>query len=139
MTIQEKEKERSRVYRINHPERVKETNRKYRERNRVKIRKGNRRWQLENREQNATIQKNCSLKRYYGITLAEYDNLLEKQEYKCAICGTEKTENGKSFAVDHSHKTGKVRGLLCNKCNIGLGHFNDDNNLLLKAISYLGK
>lgn len=135
----ERERERNRLYRLNYPDKIKETNRKYREKNREKIRISNRKWQLKNYDQNRNIQKNCTLKRYYGITLEEYDLLLEKQGYKCAICGIDKAENVKSFAVDHCHKTGKVRGLLCHKCNIGLGHFDDSSNLLIKAVSYLTK
>ena len=133
----ERERERNRVYRLKFPERIKETNRKYREKNREKIRISNREWQKRNAEQNKKIQKNCSLKRQYGITLNDYNLLLESQNYKCAICLTDKSENGKSFAVDHNHKNGKIRGLLCENCNRGLGMFMDSENILLKAMVYL--
>ena len=84
--------------------------------------------------------KNASamLKRNYGITLADYDRMVEKQNGKCAICETtEPSGNGARFAVDHDHKTGEVRGLLCFDCNSGIGKFKDDAALLTSAIEYL--
>ena len=70
----------------------------------------------------------------YNLGLEEYDQMLESQNGQCAICG--KRQHKKLF-VDHNHKTGKVRGLLCNNCNFGIGQFQDDFNLLLSAIEYL--
>lgn len=83
------------------------------------------------------------LKKQYGISLEEYNELLLKQNNKCAICGNFETQRsnpkGKidSLRVDHNHKTNKIRGLLCSKCNFGISQFNDDIELLLKAIEYL--
>ncbi len=82
------------------------------------------------------------LKNMYGITLAQYEAMLETQKHVCAICGQPETRvRGKRgltrLAVDHDHVTGKVRGLLCAKCNAGIGHFNDSCLLLAKAIVYL--
>jgi hypothetical protein len=80
--------------------------------------------------------RNTQLKSDYNITLDEYNEMLTKQNNGCVICG--KTINGKrKMCVDHDHKTGKVRGLLCSQCNWGLGHFKDDVDLLEKAIKYL--
>jgi hypothetical protein len=80
------------------------------------------------------------MKKRYGITWEDYQSLLEKQEHKCAICSASDAQSertsGRLF-IDHCHKTGKVRGLLCSKCNHALGQFNDDEELLLNAISYL--
>ena len=59
------------------------------------------------------------------------------QDGKCAICG--KRDELRRLALDHCHKTGKLRGLLCMQCNTGLGQFRDDTNLLQKAITYLSK
>lgn len=77
----------------------------------------------------------------YGILPEEYLSMFEQQEGKCAICGQEEKclYKGKirSLAVDHDHKTGKVRSLLCNGCNNGLGRFADDPNLLRMAADYL--
>lgn len=74
----------------------------------------------------------------YGITVEQYDDLLAAQDGKCAICHrTEGDAKRERLFVDHDHRTGKVRGLLCGKCNISLGGFNDDTDLLRKAIQFL--
>lgn len=77
--------------------------------------------------------------RRYGITRQEYNDLLEKQRDSCAICQTmEVGRKGHThFHVDHDHSTGKVRGLLCDLCNRGLGYFKDDAYLMRKGTSYL--
>lgn len=81
------------------------------------------------------VQKNGHLKRKYGITISVYKELFQNQGGLCAIC--KKPENNKDLAVDHCHKTKKVRGLLCFKCNASLGKFEDSIELLQNAISYL--
>jgi hypothetical protein len=74
----------------------------------------------------------------YKLTDEDYENLLDKQKGRCAICGTDDPGNGhKHFHVDHCHNTNLVRGLLCHKCNKGLGLFKDDSKLLKKAVKYL--
>jgi len=74
----------------------------------------------------------------YGITLSEYDEILESQGGVCAICGSDDPQGkGARFHVDHCHETGEVRGLLCHFCNIGLGHFKDSREALQSAINYL--
>ena len=82
---------------------------------------------------------NSNLKNLYDITLCEYEEILKNQNGRCAICDKKSVENlrGKLF-VDHCHKTGIVRGLLCHQCNDGLGKFKDKIELLLKAAKYLG-
>ena len=78
------------------------------------------------------------LNKLYGITLADYDNMLEEQEGMCGICKTETPGgSGSRFHVDHNHDTGEVRGLLCANCNLGLGKFKDSKDFLTKAIEYL--
>ncbi len=80
--------------------------------------------------------KNTQLKSNYGITIDEYEKLLDKQNGCCAICG--RPDNGKRLmCVDHCHSTGEVRGLLCNNCNLGLGNFIDNVELLENAVKYL--
>jgi len=83
---------------------------------------------------------NTRLKRIYGIGLKEYDKILKTQKFKCAICRRSQHEVYKKimkFNIDHDHKTGKIRGLLCTNCNRGLGFFKDDIKLLQKSIKYL--
>lgn len=79
--------------------------------------------------------KNAKYKRQFGITLEDYYKISELQNHRCAICGKE--ENGKQLAVDHCHETGKVRGLLCSNCNLGLGKLGDSIESVGKALAYL--
>lgn len=77
----------------------------------------------------------------YGITVEKMRAMAEAQGHKCAICGEKETihRNGlvRHLAVDHDHKTGAIRDLLCQACNTGLGKFKDDPEILAKAIAYL--
>lgn len=85
-------------------------------------------------------RKRClQLQGAYGITLSVYDLMLHEQEGVCAICKGKQSVEGKDFCVDHCHKTGIVRGLLCDKCNLGLGALGDDIEGLERALSYLEK
>lgn len=77
------------------------------------------------------------LRRHYGITLEDYAIRLTAQGGGCAICGTSDTSPHRYFSVDHDHGTGEVRGLLCNRCNVGIGRFGDDAILLQRAVQYL--
>ncbi len=74
----------------------------------------------------------------YGITQEEYLKLLVDQDFKCGICGT-KEPGGRhnNWHIDHNHKTGKIRGLLCWLCNSGLGKFKDDISIMKKAVKWL--
>lgn len=85
-----------------------------------------------------------NLKRKYGISVDEFDKRLVEQGGVCAICGgkeahTYKSGKLKELSVDHCHDTGRVRGLLCVKCNRGLGYFADDIERINRAIEYLRK
>lgn len=71
----------------------------------------------------------------YGISEIEYKHLMSKFGNKCAICLSE--PNKKALSIDHNHKTGKIRGLLCQPCNFILGHAQDNVDRLMAAISYL--
>lgn len=75
--------------------------------------------------------------RKYGISLEHYNTLHTKQSGLCAICHKPETGRFKFLAVDHCHKTGEIRGLLCHLCNKALGGFNDDPILVKKALDYL--
>ncbi len=82
--------------------------------------------------------KDRQLQTMYGISLAIYNQMLKDQNYRCKLCGTDKPlGNRNSFVVDHSHQNGKVRGLLCNHCNTGIGKLGDDPELLQKAADYI--
>jgi hypothetical protein len=89
-------------------------------------------------ENHPTVAHNSHLKRNFNISHDEYLSLLEEQNGKCAICGSDKPKGRYNhFAVDHDHVTGKLRGLLCSPCNIGIGHLQDSPDLLHKAALYL--
>ena len=76
--------------------------------------------------------------RLYGITRQDYEMLSEKQGDSCAICLTMEAGRGHGyFHVDHDHTTGKIRGLLCDLCNRGLGYFKDSAYLMTKGAKYL--
>jgi hypothetical protein len=96
-----------------------------------------------------------NLKYRYGITEEDYEKLLVKQKHSCKICGykpdkdqtqpdncqtqpdKDQTQPDKPLYVDHCHQTKAVRGLLCSKCNLALGHMNDDPTRLERAADYL--
>ena len=86
-------------------------------------------------------RRDFKLKERYGINLEEYNRLFAIQNGMCALCNREETSTRnnkpKLLAVDHCHKTGKVRGLLCQNCNTALGLFNDSIEILEKAKKYL--
>ena len=72
----------------------------------------------------------------YGVGPEKYDQMVIAQQGLCAICGSA-CPTGRSLAIDHDHKTGEVRGLLCMDCNTAIGKFGDDPNKLLAAAAYL--
>jgi len=78
------------------------------------------------------------LQRRYGLSVDAYNDMLVAQAGGCAICGGQNIK-GRRLAVDHNHQTGKVRGLLCDRCNRGLGNFQDNIEYLSSAITYLKK
>ena len=83
-------------------------------------------------------QRDTRIQTVYGITTEDYDALLDKQNGVCAICSTDKPgRKDHHFCIDHNHKTGEVRGLLCVSCNRALGLFQDDTTILHRASQYL--
>ena len=95
-------------------------------------------WKSSGLHRDKTKVKEYRLVHKYNITLDEYNNLLIKQNNSCAICGRA-DPTGYNWHVDHDHTTGKVRGLLCSKCNQGLGLFDENTNSLNRAIKYLNE
>jgi hypothetical protein len=87
---------------------------------------------VENRDRLHGGSRNYHLKRRYGITEAEFDEMFVDQAGLCLACGKKKAEH-----VDHDHDTGKVRGLLCFTCNVALGNVGDDIGILLDLVDYL--
>lgn len=81
------------------------------------------------------------LKRSFGMTLDDYQEIHDRQGGRCAICGREESARYrgrvKLLAVDHCHRTNKIRGLLCQSCNVIIGTSGDDPLLLLQAIGYI--
>lgn len=106
----------------------------YGEKHKEKINAYSREWRRKNSDHVIGHNLKCS----YGITLEQYDKMFESQNGVCAICNRV-NENNKRLHVDHCHNTGVVRGLLCSKCNIGLGQFEDSIEKLLSAAIYLEK
>lgn len=92
-----------------------------------------RKWRALNPEKHHATERNCRIKRTYGITQYEFDVLASKQNYSCLIC----TRKPKRLVVDHDHGTGEIRGLLCASCNCGIGYLRDDPSIVHSAYRYL--
>jgi len=88
------------------------------------------------RKRDRVNKRKKSLQKNYGLTLKDYEQMLETQNNRCAICSIRHTEN-KKLQVDHNHLTGKVRGLLCKSCNFLVGTFESRLALLMQAGRYL--
>ena len=88
-------------------------------------------------EKGKKVQKNSRIKHKYGLTLKEFEDKAKQQNYACAICG--KVDKDQPLCIDHCHETLKVRDLLCTTCNVGLGMFKENPNILLKALEYIEK
>lgn len=81
-----------------------------------------------------SIRRRNHLKRKYGMTEEDWDEMFDSQGKRCACCGIPRAT---MWVVDHCHDTGKVRGILCHHCNSGLGQFGDDIARLQLAVKYL--
>lgn len=89
------------------------------------------------RDRSKESSRNRSIKNKYGITTDQFAEMLVSQRGRCAICGG--VEMSGPMNIDHCHETGRVRGLLCSKCNHLLGNARDDQEILNAAIVYLSK
>lgn len=92
-------------------------------------------YNLENASRLVKQTTDCRRRREYGLNRDEYEQMLAAQGGVCAICGG--APKKKSLAVDHVHSSGKVRALLCHRCNTALGLFGEDTDRLMSAINYL--
>jgi len=123
-----------------HNNNCRECVKKYTDENIETVRKYKSDYYYENREKIIKKDRVNHLRRKYGVTQEWYDEQLKLQDGGCKICGTKDPGKGlKHFHVDHSHETGKVRGLLCHSCNTGIGLFKEDVNLIEKAIEYVNR
>ena len=97
------------------------------------------------RSEDPEIRARCSVSarktqlKKYGLTQSQYNDLLARQGGHCAICVVAECPTGRSFAVDHDHSTGKVRGLLCSNCNQAIGKLKDSPIMAEKLIDYLNR
>jgi len=125
-----------------------ERHRRWSERNQEHLRRYQKAWRAKNRERvraysrkhykyDPVKAREKQLRRNFGITLAKYESMRLAQRDTCALCSAAKPGGRGGWHVDHDHKTGKVRQLLCQNCNIGLGSFQDSPALLVKAARYL--
>lgn len=143
------DKERARAQRrawaVAHPEKVREirakARRKYRmehpEEARAYATERNRKWNATNPDKRREHNRR-SLLRKYGLTLERYEAMLVAQGHACAICQRHQTGSlHRQLYIDHDHRTGIVRGLLCYRCNTALGQFGDDAAGLWKALNYV--
>lgn len=134
---------RSKEWNRKNREHCREMNKKYHIDKKEKIAKRKAKLFRDNPEKMKLSSRKTALKMKYNLTLEEYENMLLSQNSVCKICLKPETQrsnkNGKidSLRVDHCHTTNKVRGLLCSKCNFGIGQFNDNIDLLKSAINYL--
>lgn len=128
----EKNKKRDKKYRIAHRAEKKKYNEDHKE-HLTECQKINR---TNNIDKYRAMEKGYQIKKNYGISIEQFNNMLITQNNECAICHNE-FKPFKDTHIDHNHITGKVRGLLCSKCNMSLGGFNDEINNLESAIIYL--
>lgn len=108
-----------------------------------KTKEGRQAYQKAYRKLTPHIEKARALRDSFGLSLNEYEKMHDEQKGKCAICENPERHmrNGKvkALAVDHNHKTGAIRGLLCSDCNTGIGKLRDDPEIIRKAAKYLDK
>ncbi len=136
---------KSKVYRQNNKAKIQEVGKMYRQDNKRKEQLRHKKYYAGNREkllvyakkQYLGIRRNCDYELKYNITIRDYDEMFEKQNGVCAICGL--PEITRRLSIDHDHKTGRVRGLLCVGCNITLGHAKENIERLRSMIAYLKK
>lgn len=102
-----------------------------------------RQWRAKKKSQGiiAALYRRHHLKSKYGLTVDEYEAMLAAQGGRCAICGQRETTprlgKVRNLVIDHDHETGKVRGLLCSTCNMGVGLFQESPDILETAADYL--
>ena len=114
------------------PKKVKEWHKKWAKNNKEHVNNYLRQWRKDNPEK----EKGRTLRESHNLSYENWLKMWEVQNGKCLICGKKFTKPSDA-CVDHNHKTGNIRGLLCSKCNLGLGFFKDNPKLTAKATEYL--
>ncbi len=111
---------------------MRNTQRKYRALNPEKDRERKRKWYQVHKKEFCEVRRKSRILKKYSLSIEEYEELKTKQQGKCLICNEERI-----LVLDHNHKTGIIRGMLCDSCNRGLGYFRDNPEILMNAIKYL--
>ena len=111
-------------------EKIKNNSLKFYQKNKEKIKN----YQKKHYKENPEKAKNKQLKSKYGITLEQYNNMLENQNHYCAMCGRHESEFKRKLAVDEDHTTWKIRGLLCINCNRGIGFYDTYKKSIYKYL-----
>lgn len=104
-----------------------------------KDRERNKKWALENPVKAREHSRRKLLGKKYNMTIEEHDALFASQGFACAACGADAPNSKKGWSTDHCHLSGKVRGILCHHCNVGIGHAKDNTETLRGWIAYLEK
>lgn len=114
---------------------------KWAKENRERMNERNRTWVLNNKEHALKLKRFAKVKQMYGLSKTQYLDLLNTHNHKCSICGEKETVSLKgtvwNLSIDHCHTTGKIRGLLCAQCNVGLAKFRENIRYFKNAINYL--
>lgn len=124
-------------YRKAHVDQIRKRNLRWMKNNPEKTRKWSQQWNEKNPEKRRELNRRKTLQKF-GLTLEQYQAMLERQKGVCGICGKENPSGG-NLAVDHNHVTGKTRGLLCGTCNTALHKLEKDRDWATRAIGYLDK
>jgi hypothetical protein len=129
----------SRRYYANNRERCLENRRKCRVKSGGKYLATERRWRANNPDKVKMMDRKHLLKRHYGLSIEQYEAMLLSNEGRCEICRVpfDAARASTKCCVDHCHSSGRVRGLICSDCNVGLGFFKDDPQRLIDAVTYL--
>jgi hypothetical protein len=114
-------------------------NEKYRKHRKEYMKKYRKTYNINNKEKVKLEHRKVKLKKLYGITIEQYDQLLSNQNGCCAICKKSQTQFKRKLHVDHNHITGQVRGLVCVSCNSGIACFERDKLFFDKVKEYLNK
>ena len=130
-----KDKEKNKQYYQNNRKRILEYYKQYRKNHPEKTKKYDKEYQKQWRKNHPKKMMEKKLKKY-NLSHEDWLEMWESQDERCAICGKSFDKPSGAY-IDHNHETGEIRGLLCNKCNLGIGFLNDDPELTMNATRYL--